>query len=418
MIKHIFKIIWNERKTNVLIFLQYLLVFSILWFCFDYICYMGRLTQEKHGFDIDHTYYIRMKQRNSTKVTAEEKYEFARTFEERVSNYLGVKYVSFSEVGVPYGLMFQKGQYHLNGDSTWHNMEVRKVTSAFFDVFNIQIEQGKIFDWNDHASRLQIVINPDKDYRFGNKDKSYPVEEVRTLKLWTDNGEEYCTVVGIAERQKNFFYDPYFNGVYFSMQKEDIDLANNQIAIRVSPDADHDFVSKFKKDMKRQLQIGPYYLGSITPIKELEKQFANDSIRNNINSVFSISVFLILNIFLCITGTFWFRTQARRNEMGLRIALGSSKKKLRWMMYGEAVCMLLVASIPAIYICINLQSTELLSSLGIPIADRVAAGIGREQDVVNFLFTFLFLMLISILAIWYPAKQSSNIPPAEALRDE
>ena len=36
MIRHILKIIWNERRSNLWILLEYTLVFSVLWFCCDY----------------------------------------------------------------------------------------------------------------------------------------------------------------------------------------------------------------------------------------------------------------------------------------------------------------------------------------------------------------------------------------------
>ena len=44
MIRHIFKIIWNERKTNAWITLEYVLVFCVLWFCVDYLFYMGMVS--------------------------------------------------------------------------------------------------------------------------------------------------------------------------------------------------------------------------------------------------------------------------------------------------------------------------------------------------------------------------------------
>lgn len=202
------------------------------------------------------------------------------------------------------------------------------------------------------------------------------------------------------------------------MQREDIDLANNQIAIRVKPAADRYFAEQFKKEMRKQLHLGPYYLSSITPIKKLQKLYADSMINDNINGVISISVFLMLNIFLCIIGTFWFRTQARRNEVGLRIALGASKKNVRSMLYLEALMMIFLASVLASYLCLNLGSSELLHSLGIPVTNRTEAGIGPEQDILNYLLTFLFLVLVSFLAISYPAKISTQMNPAEALRDE
>lgn len=63
MIRHIFKIIWNERKTNAWITLEYVLVFCVLWFCVDYLFYMGKCYFEPNGFDIEHTYQINMERK-------------------------------------------------------------------------------------------------------------------------------------------------------------------------------------------------------------------------------------------------------------------------------------------------------------------------------------------------------------------
>ena len=63
MIRHIFKIIWNERKTNAWITLEYVLVFCVLWFCVDYLFYMGKCYFEPNGFDIEHTYQINMQRK-------------------------------------------------------------------------------------------------------------------------------------------------------------------------------------------------------------------------------------------------------------------------------------------------------------------------------------------------------------------
>lgn len=417
MIKHIFKIIWNERRTNLLIVVQYLVVFVVLWFCFDYMYYMGRMITEPHGYDIDHVYLIQMKQKQPSTVTAEEKYQLARTFEDRVLKYPGVESMSFSISSVPYGMGNRKSQFYINGDTTlMHMTDIRMVSPGFFDVFNIKVEQGRIFNPDDNDAQYQVMISPDKKYRFGNKDASYPVAEVNALTSY--DRITNLTVIGVTEQQKNNFFQPHYNGVYYSLRREQLDLANNQLAIRVSPEADKDFVNRFRKDMKTQLQLGPYYLSSVIPISDMQKIYEGWGYTDDTNSVYAITLFLILNVFLCIIGTFWFRIQSRRNEVGLRIALGASKKKVRTMLYGEALLMLLLASIPAAYICLNLGGSDFINSLGIPTVDRVAGDIGWEQDIINYILTFAFLGIISALAIWYPAKLSTNMNPADALREE
>lgn len=104
MIRHIFKIIWNERKTNAWITLEYVLVFCVLWFCVDYLFYMGKCYFEPNGFDIEHTYQINMQRKpaDSAAFPTEDgpteetdKQALAMTFLNRVNNYPGVESVSF-----------------------------------------------------------------------------------------------------------------------------------------------------------------------------------------------------------------------------------------------------------------------------------------------------------------------------------
>ncbi len=57
-------------------------------------------------------------------------------------------------------------------------------------------------------------------------------------------------------------------------------------------------------------------------------------------------------------GTFWFRTRHRRSEIALRIAMGSSRGRIRWQLLGEGLLLLAFASIPALMICINMVMAD------------------------------------------------------------
>ena len=119
--------------------------------------------------------------------------------------------------------------------------------------------------------------------------------------------------------------------------------------------------------------------------------------------------FLLLNILLGIVGTFWFRTQHRRAESALRIAVGSSRMQLWQRLNKEGLLLLTLAALPAAAICYNIGHLELTEGY-------------MEWGVVRFLITFVityFLMSLMILVgIWFPARQVIRIQPAEALREE
>lgn len=58
MIKHILKIIWNQRRSNVWIFMELLLVVAILWVMMDSLYVDIRTYRTPLGFDITNVYKV------------------------------------------------------------------------------------------------------------------------------------------------------------------------------------------------------------------------------------------------------------------------------------------------------------------------------------------------------------------------
>ena len=119
--------------------------------------------------------------------------------------------------------------------------------------------------------------------------------------------------------------------------------------------------------------------------------------------------YLITNLTLII-GTFWFRTEQRKGEMGLRIALGSTRFSLKGIMIAEGVLLLTLIAIPALLICFNLHVSELTKGFYM---DYTIA-----RFVEGFFITYLVMAVMIILGIWYPAHQMVRLEPADALRYE
>ena len=424
MIRHIFKIIWNERKINAWLVVEYIIIFCILWFCCDYLYPMLRNYYSPQGFDIEHVYMIQMREKPSEENSEElDKYALAMTFMERVKRYPDIENVAFAHAAVPYGSNTWMSTYMLNSDSINASLRQRYVSTEFFDVFRIKVD-GEIFDWTDNATKDNAIISSFSDDQFGSYDEEeplIPISEVHTLRYdneW-DARKSTHKVIGRTSEIKDPYFQPNHNNIILPIERGDVDLRRMQIAVRVKPEADKNFVERFTEDMREQLFIGPYYLSHVVSVKEMKAQYdSNWGARNQINSTFAITLFLVVNIFLGILGSFWFRTQSRRSELGLRIALGSSKRKVQGMVILETMMLLFIASIIGTIICLNFGSTETLQSLGIPALNKEAWGIGKEQNVINFAITFTFLAIVSVIAVWYPAKQASSIQPAEALRDE
>ncbi|NDV67878.1 ABC transporter permease [Dysgonomonas sp. 25] len=430
MIRHIFKIIWNERKLNAWLIVEFLIVFCVLWFCCDYIHTITRKQLEDPGLNIEHVYKIEMREKPSTGDGSEEeidRYALALTLLERVKRHPDIESVSLSNAGAPYGSTWMNA-YRINSDSANHGLLVRHVTSEYFDVFKVKVD-GRIFDWTDNASREEAIITPFKDNLFGDQQQDvemYDISQVHQLVYdneW-DAIKEKHRVIGIGNRMKTAYFNPYICSVILPLRKEGVNLANNEILIRVKASADDkNFIQRFSKDMREQLFISPYYLSSISSMESIKENLDMKwGFKKQTYSAYAITLFIVVNIFLGVLGSFWFRTQSRRSEIGLRIALGSSKKKVQGIIIAETIFLLLIAGIVATVICLSVGTPEIIESLGIPNANRNWFGIvetkGITDHIINFALTFGFLALVSIIAVWYPAKQASDIAPAEALHDE
>ena len=120
--------------------------------------------------------------------------------------------------------------------------------------------------------------------------------------------------------------------------------------------------------------------------------------------------FLLLNIFLGVIGTFWFRTQQRRKEIALRLAMGSPRRGIfSYLMY-EGILLLTLAVIPATVIAFNIGYAELVD------VGRMPFDTGRFLSAL--VVTWMLMALMIVAGILYPAYGAMRVHPAKALHDE
>jgi putative ABC transport system permease protein len=379
---------------------------------------MTKLNIEPKGFNIEHTYKVQMikKEADETKSSqdAKSQYEEATIMVERIRNYPGVEAVSLSVTAAPYTDAMMGGGYMVNADSVLQQARVGAFTADFFKVFQLDLLQGSITEWDKQVSEGIVVINGN----YNNTFQDYALNDVSTVTpAKMDRSGQKVNVVGIVNRTKDVDDTPDQPHVYRPIFPNESFRLYPDISIRVSPDSDKDFVKRFSKDMYEPLSLDTYSMGSILSYQDVRK--ARMRITNSEkNSVYAITGFMIANIFLGVIGTFWFRTQSRRNEIGLRMAIGSSKKRIKKLLIGETCLIMFMASIAGTLISLYLAQTEILSGLGLPRIDREYAQVLPVQDIINYLITIGFLLLVAIIAVHYPARRAAKIQHAETLHEE
>lgn len=417
MIWKVLKQIWKQRSVNVWLWLELVVVFVCLAYLVDYL-YINTCTYlAPFGYDTEHVYRVYL-----SKVTSEsEEYvanepegaelEQLQTVMQRLRAFPGVEVVSASSYGHPYNMGYSNGSRGI--DTVWVHGHIFTVSAPFFEVFRIPDSRGQIEPLM--ASALEentLIISQETERKFALDGVSALGQGI---KMWGDD-EASATVRAIsADVRYDELSPPY--PVYFSCLSEAEVLRKNgtgaEICIRVRPEADgRDFFSNFRNEMRKQLRIGNIYLMDVLSFKDLRTNYyrMNGSI-NEIKTYLAGFSFLLINIFMGVIGTFWIRTQQRRSEIGLHIALGSSRLNVRRMLFFEGTLLLMLAAIPAFLITGNLIYLDLFVKTD---AEVLATG----RFVVGHAITFGVLLVMILVGIYFPARQAMQVNPATALHSE
>lgn len=415
MTKHLLKIIWAERKVNAWIVLELILAFTILWFSVDYLFFMGVRSLEPRGFNLDHTYTIHISLKDEGRVavmsgdsiTRQQYLQDLQWIIDRIEQHPAIEAVAMSSYASPYSESFMSMNYQV--DTLTVSSRTKYVTPGFFDVFRIRIAHGRPFSHEEALLGNVAVVSGDRDNMFNR----IPLTNLSVLQ----QNQQQMGITGVADRIKRSEFENYGRVVYLPFQPEKHFQPFVNISVRVKPQADKDFISQFREGMREQLEIGQFFLSGITSMHDTRRNYIRwNGFDSNLKSTYAITAFLLVNIFLGVVGTFWFRVHQRRSEVGLRMALGAARNRVRQLFMAESVLLLLLASVAGTVISINISLSDMLVELGLPMARSQSGNL--FQFVFNYSVTLLILTLTGMLAVWYPARQASRLQPADALRDE
>ena len=417
MIRHLLQLIWNQRKQNAWLWAELLLVSVFLWFLVDYLYVMGRTYTAPLGFDIRHTYSIvisSLSERSPDYIPKEKRERpdgvHLLTALDRIRTYPGVESACLTDGGMPYYMGSRNLVWRI--DTLQVPCRYAFVTPEFFDVFRIYDKDGKTASLKRAIEdNNSIVISADVETM--NPGLSLLGQKAYRGNV-TDEIEE--TIRGINVPIRRHEYTKAEPNVYRALRLSRMEegyyegmIDAVRLCVRVRPDVDNaDFPARFRKDMAEQLRLGNLYLLDVQPLSYIRDGYIRSiGVENEVKTRVAVACFLLANIFLGIIGTFWFRTEYRKGEMGLRMALGSTRRQLNSIMVGEGVLLLVLVFIPSLVISFNIAHMDLIDTYQLPftwLRFAICGGI-----------TFVLIVLMIICGVWYPARSTARLEPAEAL---
>ena len=159
--------------------------------------------------------------------------------------------------------------------------------------------------------------------------------------------------------------------------------------------------------------IGPFYFFSLSSYDNQEEAYEiATGISKYISIIVGLLIFFLFIIFLGMLGTFWFQIESRNKEIGLRMALGSSRKGILNHIISESIIIFSVAFILAFIICANLAYWNITYTYN----DAMDYTLSRFW--ITIIMTGLIMLTTIIIGTLIPANRASKLHPVEALQDE
>jgi putative ABC transport system permease protein len=405
MIRHLFKLIWNRKRTNVLMMIEIFVSFLVLFAVVGLAVYMLDNWRRPIGYSIDRVWDITV----DMKQTSDDYFD---TPQQETVKQLFLAIGEFPEIEGVAGTMLAPYQFGSSNSSyDWHGRTIEfgvaEVTDGFKDLVGLTIVEGRWFGPEDEGQSYDaVVINETmRTDLFGGGAVIGQNLQSENPPPGTVSRRPY-RVVGVVEAyREDGEFDGTRNYAIFRKPLRGDDAKSRpprNLLIKVRSGAPPDFEERL---IKRLQAAAPDWSFDVTRLSQMRE----DSIRFAVAPLIAVGLvaaFLMLMVALGLFGVLWQAVTQRTRELGLRRAKGAAKVNVRRQILGEigvmtflslAVGTLVVAQFPLLNIIYFVEPHVYL---------------------IAFVISVATIYALTLLCGWYPSHVATRIEPAEALRYE
>jgi predicted permease len=372
------------------------------------------LSTVKPGFDPAHVLTAQTAMGGGAYSSTEKVDDLVRRVTERLQNTPGIEAAASAIVlpatagiDMPFNIAGKppaKGQDN-NGDEQW-----RSVSEHYFDVFRIPMVRGRSFRVTDTASSPGVaIINEEMARTYWKGEEPMGQTIVIGKGLGPQFEDRPRQIVGVAGTVRETGLSGGDVGVMYipqSQAPEGITALANQVlpltwAVRTAGDP-----MRMRMAMEKAFRaVDP----TVAPTHErsMEQVVAKSVARQNFNMLL-LGIFAGVALLLAAIGIYGlmaYAVEQRKQEIGIRMALGAGSARMLRMMLGQG--MRLTGVGVAIGLGLALAMTRLLRSLLFGV---------KATDPVTFGGVALLLAAVAFVATLIPARRAAATEPDKALR--
>jgi len=286
----------------------------------------------------------------------------------------------------------------------WPQIGTRFVSPGTFSALRVPVIEGRVFDRLEPSRRsTEIVVNKALAERY------WPGRSALGKRLSLERPGEgiWYTIVGVVgDVHDAGLESPPTPSIYYPMVRtSDVEWAPRSITLIVRGGGDPmSFVAPIRAVVRSLDPNLP--LSQVRPLGEVvERSIARTSF-TMLLLVAAAAVALILGS-LGIYSVIAYVVSQRTREIGVRMALGATRRDISRMVLGEGL------AITSLGIAVGLAGALALTRLMLALLYGVS-----PTDPATFVAVPALLTGVALLATWVPARRAARVEPLVAIRSE
>lgn len=394
MIRLFFKTIWNNRKRNILVFIELFMISLVLVNLTMYLVNMLTIFHIKNCYDTHNVILVNISSKNKEDemITEQSFLNLKKVF---ASNSF-VESVSISNNAIPYNYNLYSTEFR--HDSDRFSVALRQVDLDYGKVMKIIPLKGRWFNETDIGKAVPPIIiskDIDKKYFQGNSLGKRITEDKNTYEI-----------IGVVDHFKRSDIEkPKSFAFLFKAKIEARSFWSTSMMIRTNENKTSEMLGVAESQVYSTLNPENWTIISLNSLENMRAQQNDDNYQRNYLTVI-IALFILINVFLGTIGILWYNTNLRIHEIGIKRAMGSTGNRIKRLLITENLFMAGSGLIIVIIIMLQIPS--------------VVNGHDLETGVLKWSvwISTITMILLVLLSTWIPASAASKIKPATALKTE
>lgn len=288
------------------------------------------------------------------------------------------------------------------GDKQSALSDFNRVTPGYFRTLDIPFVNGRDFDTHDTKTSTQVaIVNESFSKKFLNGQN--PIGRTIRMEVRTGEPQSFYQIVGMVKDTKYRDVRADFAPIVYLAweQTNDVDtgmdlIVRSRVSLSALTGSIKNAVSSVNPAITLDFQTFHAQIG---------QSLLQERLMALLSGFFGLLAAILATIGLY--GVMSYMVSSRRNEIGIRVALGAGRKRVLGLILQEAAILLSIGLVAGIALAIAAGRTAKSMLYGL-----------KPTDPITIAAAVLLLALVGLVASFIPARRAAAVDPMDVLRAE